>query len=622
MKLRFKNFQFDCEQQILTQDGNVLTLNEKPAQLLTLFLRDSDKIHSKENILAFVWPDRVVTDQVVFQNISYLRSLFGSNAIKTFTRKGYQWQLPLELDEGEEKYPPEELTSAASRQEESNQVSLGDSSGRPVSFFQNNFPANKLIFSFIAFSFLLISWLWLTPNITEPVIPIMTHSQSMTSDKTYAVSIEEQQLKITPLVALVSPQTLFDSPFSTWQKYSAGTQRLLVAIKLYSVQEKTALRFHIQGASHGWSDYIWAENKNQALNRFNSLLSLITTSNYFSISLNHEILAKLTLFVNEQPENELLNQQLIKQMFKLHDLGRANALIDQQLAAKPSLFRQGMLNLLKTDISMRNKQWAEAKQSIVQALTIFEELKLPQLEARALMVSSWGFLFEKKFRSGMQVLNQAASKARESHQPLLEVKAHIIQSFIASKAGQMELAHTQLNLAKEITDLHQLSGEHQVAIENNLGWIAKSSTDALQHYQNILNMPFSLQYESHFYNASTRVREAYIKQENWEKALTSINSWQRSSFQALNRAYIAYAQGNWQQGLMYANKAFQKAQADHHKIDALNAALLILENQNHEKQRLETNKFDTFIKQNSTRIWLGQNGVKLDKLKKLNKAIN
>jgi len=95
MKFSFKHFQFDCESQTLTQDGSILTLNEKSAQLLTLFLLNVDKIHNKIDILEYVWPDRVVTDQVVFQNISYLRSLFGSDAIKTFTRKGYQWQLPL-----------------------------------------------------------------------------------------------------------------------------------------------------------------------------------------------------------------------------------------------------------------------------------------------------------------------------------------------------------------------------------------------------------------------------------------------------------------------------------------------------------------------------------------------
>jgi hypothetical protein len=36
-----------------------------------------------------------VSEQVVFQNISHLRAIFGNDAIKTFSKRGYQWQLEL-----------------------------------------------------------------------------------------------------------------------------------------------------------------------------------------------------------------------------------------------------------------------------------------------------------------------------------------------------------------------------------------------------------------------------------------------------------------------------------------------------------------------------------------------
>ena len=95
MKYSFNNFQFDSEQQILTRDGKVITLNEKPAKLLTLLLLEPHKVHNKNVILEYVWPDRVISEQVVFQNISYLRALFGNASIKTFVKKGYQWQFQL-----------------------------------------------------------------------------------------------------------------------------------------------------------------------------------------------------------------------------------------------------------------------------------------------------------------------------------------------------------------------------------------------------------------------------------------------------------------------------------------------------------------------------------------------
>ena len=50
----------------------------------------------KKSILSHVWQDKVVSEQAVFQNISHLRSLFGNQAIKTFSKRGYQWQLKVD----------------------------------------------------------------------------------------------------------------------------------------------------------------------------------------------------------------------------------------------------------------------------------------------------------------------------------------------------------------------------------------------------------------------------------------------------------------------------------------------------------------------------------------------
>ncbi|NKC19693.1 transcriptional regulator [Pseudoalteromonas sp. S4498] len=100
MKFAFKDFLFDSKELKLYKDDRKLNLKQKPAQILELFLTAPQTIHSKEDILEKVWPDRKVTDQVVFQNIGHLRALFGDDAIKTFSRKGYQWQIPCTAFEG------------------------------------------------------------------------------------------------------------------------------------------------------------------------------------------------------------------------------------------------------------------------------------------------------------------------------------------------------------------------------------------------------------------------------------------------------------------------------------------------------------------------------------------
>jgi DNA-binding winged helix-turn-helix (wHTH) protein len=105
MIFSFNEFQFDSDQITLTKAGKVVQLSEKPAQMLRLFLLEANQIHSKAKLLETIWPDRVVTEQVIFQNISLLRALFGDDAIKTFPKKGYQWQLPLTIVEKKEVTP-------------------------------------------------------------------------------------------------------------------------------------------------------------------------------------------------------------------------------------------------------------------------------------------------------------------------------------------------------------------------------------------------------------------------------------------------------------------------------------------------------------------------------------
>ncbi|KZN59564.1 hypothetical protein N473_25865 [Pseudoalteromonas luteoviolacea CPMOR-1] len=99
MKLAFEDFQFDIQALALSKDGRKISLKEKPAQILAMLITQPDKIHSKMEILEKVWPGRTVTEQVVFQNIGHLRALFGDQSIKTFSKKGYQWQLPCDTVE-------------------------------------------------------------------------------------------------------------------------------------------------------------------------------------------------------------------------------------------------------------------------------------------------------------------------------------------------------------------------------------------------------------------------------------------------------------------------------------------------------------------------------------------
>ena len=95
----FENYQFDSEKITLYKDNQLFPIRTNEANLLALLLSNPATIFSKQTILDHVWSDKVVAEQAVFQNISSLRAIFGERAIKTFSRKGYQWRLV-------EKMPP------------------------------------------------------------------------------------------------------------------------------------------------------------------------------------------------------------------------------------------------------------------------------------------------------------------------------------------------------------------------------------------------------------------------------------------------------------------------------------------------------------------------------------
>lgn len=640
MKLSFKHFQFDCEQQILTQDGDIIALNEKPAQLLTLFLLNADKIHNKADILQNVWSDRVVTDQVVFQNISYLRALLGSDAIKTFSKKGYQWQLPLVEVQIEAKVEAKVAVKVEAKVETQLEDKLDlitphespkpitadilDTSTKKVGFYHSK----RLWLSLaLVVSITLMVAFWFGPD-QQPshtqrtlfVLESNHHNNTLAQSIKTAIS-DHGQLNITAPSGKVKNQTLFDSPFRTWQTLVNITNppnSWVLATRQYPLEKGAVLRFHIQGEHRGWQGYIFDVTQTGRIEQLNQLLDILADSQYFSVKSNHAALAQLTLLHSASPNNLLINHQLVKMHYESGELDRATALAETQLDLVEHPLNhsldQGLLHLLKAKINMRNDNWVGARLSIDKANQLFGDLNLPQLESLARIQAAWVLYVNKDRRGSMQSLNLAASKARIANEPLQEVQAHLIQSFLAGKVHQDELMHTQLDLAKQLILLHQLGDEHKSPVFFNLARSAPSVDEALPHYLAILALPFSPLYSNYFYTAAERIRETYIAKQQWLQAIETIKPWQRASFAELTRARVAFAKQDQATGIQTATLAFRRAQIDHAQIDALDAALLLLQHIKQDDNLSGTAEYVAYIKQNARHRWLEINQPALEKL--------
>ncbi|NQZ06462.1 MAG: tetratricopeptide repeat protein [Algicola sp.] len=99
MPLQFKTCDriVHVHQQYIVFNDETIKIRPKTFSLLLMFLQNPYQVLSKSALLAAVWDDVEVNEQVLFQTIRELRQHFGDeDVIKTHPRKGYAWVQPVE----------------------------------------------------------------------------------------------------------------------------------------------------------------------------------------------------------------------------------------------------------------------------------------------------------------------------------------------------------------------------------------------------------------------------------------------------------------------------------------------------------------------------------------------
>lgn len=585
MLCRFGEFQFDCDQQTLSKNNKLMQLSEKPCALLTLLLKQPNKIHTKAEILEYVWPDRVVTEQVIFQNISHLRAILGDDSIKTFSKKGYQWQLPVEILKTSE---CEQLNlETGSKQTQDSAAGLN---------VQNKVVSSK----FLQLTLLVITCAFILYYLLTP--------KSLPTPDQINLLKAENRTHFGSVNQSVQVQQLFDSPYTSWSRSADNKDSWVIATREYKLENHVVLRFAIQGKNRGINNYIYATDRASANKQLDELLLTLAVTNYFNAATTHAALAEL-LTLNS--DNLLILEQVARLYFKQANYEQTYALVEQILNNEVNLLRVGLINLFKSEVAMWDRRFPQARESVDKALFNFKRLGIEHLESLALLQLAWSHLVEQNFREGMQVLNQVAHLARRNNEPLQEVQAHLNQAFMAAKLGEIELSYNQLNLAEGLLNLHELSEEHKVHLLYDKAWLTESKAEAISIYSDILAQPYSPIHEAYYYAAATKASQYYIKNALWEKALNTVKSWQRLSFQLLIKAQIAFAQSQLSEGMVLAEESHQQALIEYDKIGALDAALLVLKYQENKGIDGSVSKFEQYIMKQSTRRWLSQNSAEL-----------
>lgn len=89
--LENKDLRLDQKNQEVTKDGSFIQLSKKEYQLLEYFMKNKNKVISKEEIIAHVWDyESDILPNTVEVFVKYLRNKLGNNIIKTIRGFGYK----------------------------------------------------------------------------------------------------------------------------------------------------------------------------------------------------------------------------------------------------------------------------------------------------------------------------------------------------------------------------------------------------------------------------------------------------------------------------------------------------------------------------------------------------
>ena len=94
-RLQFDRYVLDLDRGCLSLTRTRLPYGQRPSRSCIIFVENSGRLVSKDELFAAVWPDLAVTDDALVQSIGELRRALGDDGprlIRTVPRRGYRFE--------------------------------------------------------------------------------------------------------------------------------------------------------------------------------------------------------------------------------------------------------------------------------------------------------------------------------------------------------------------------------------------------------------------------------------------------------------------------------------------------------------------------------------------------
>ena len=629
--LHFADFRFDLQNRVLYKDNGPVTLTDRQSRLLALLLSSPEQIFSKEDILAQVWSDRVVSEQVVFQNISQLRGIIADNCIKTFPKRGYQWQLPLD-ELATSSVESVELESTAHQQ-----------SDKLKRFLPLGVAILVIALAVFTFKSLQRNDIAVTQSIETTkqslrairLVPIATrYDGNLIDDVEDFNQIVSKQLTLMSddlgeeqAKKSVEAADFFNSPFMVRKAADFPRDTLVTSGYLYMRRDEAGmpyliLEYLVQGEQRLWQGYIKSKNNQELSDKFLGKLQMLSESNFFSLTADAFTTSELSLLHGQMPRDLDILKHLIERLLIEDQHQSADARIDQMLQLSSEQ---------EHPIYQAYAQWLRGR--LLYILNQYE-LALPQLEAANSSMEKANFLALqseinksmadvalqlKDFQLIRQYLYAAASHARLANRPVQEIRAYTLLSIKSAKLGLDKEKYDYLVKAKSLLADYKLDNSHYMLIFYHFALFAETPEEKERFYLELLKMDVTPANNWVFFSASEQLADLYAEQGKWSEASLLAEQITEPARQAYMRTKLALAQGNEQQAKDYALTSFNAARTQHIDWIGLEMALVLLELKGEQIDDSDTLLYTTYIQNNASDWWRERNiermkkaGVELD----------
>ena len=594
MKYKFLDFEFNSTNLVLSQNGNDIAIRHNEAKLLALMLSQPERVFSKENILAQVWQDKIVSEQAVFQNISHLRSLFGNGAIKTFSKRGYQWQLALNTDLD---VIPEATTKGK-------HIPIT----KPKTF-KHVYALAFSIITLVAISLIIV----FLPSNKAPLIKtnIAYIPFEKQTENTFQALSNNTNFNFIALNNLDYRSFIATSEL----KYPnlANKTPLILTGEFRSHNQLTYLGFILKGPHAQWEGLLSGHSQLDVTNKLKLHLNQSFIYDLIGKPQAPALkLANLLIAHQERPNDFIVLSQLIDIYIQTDELDKAMVMADKlaNIANSQNNYQQmGVAFLHQSTILTRKDLYELSSQKLELAITHFEQIHDLKRQADAWNAQSW---LDHQFDDYPAIkisLLKSAQLALDAKDKQRELHALTYLSVLAHKHKQEEDKYLYLQQAENKMLQYELPIYHFAKVPFHYAIYASKLADKEPHLKQVLE--FTALTPDHWVAQDSRetLMKYYISINRLEEAQALVENLRSDNAEnSYLKTLLAQAQMQTDLFITHAQRTFEQAQLAGNKYLSLDTALLLCDASD---GKINYDFYSQFISENATLGWRSRNEEKL-----------